>query len=171
MHRPTHSPRRLLPHNHNHHHHHPSRRDLITHRRSPHDSREPWYGDSIHDPSSDDNSLFFSGTDSDDDAADDDGSLASLPTFSSISRLPHARATRRPVHHHQPRRGHTHGRDSPASSPFEGRGGGINRVPGRSPRDRWRTGWDLDGYGGDDGAAEYGSYHRRRPEDVTEESW
>lgn len=170
MHRPAHSPRRLLPHNH-HHHHHPSRRDLITHRRSPHDSREPWYGDSTHDPSSDDHSLFFSGTDSDDDDDDDNGSLASLPTFSSISRLPHARATRRPVHHHQPRRGHTHGRDSPASNPFEGRGGGINRVPGRSPRDRWRTGWDLDGYGGDDGAGEYGSYHRRRPEDVTEESW
>jgi len=49
-------------------------------------------------------------------------------------------------------------------------------VPGRSPRDRWRTGWDLEGGGGwygggDDGAGEYGSYHRRRPEDGTEESW
>ncbi|KAI9878475.1 MAG: hypothetical protein M1830_000761, partial [Pleopsidium flavum] len=50
--------------------------------------------------------------------------------------------------------------------------GGINRVPGLTPRDPYRTGRDVSYHsdGGPYDLGDFGSYHRHRPS-MTEESW
>ncbi|MCJ1360934.1 hypothetical protein MMC16_000029 [Acarospora aff. strigata] len=118
------------------------------------------------DPVSDNESLFFS----------DGDTCASLETVTPRQVVRRHDAQFEPCNHRRRRR-HRHRLGSLeniyADSDVVETGGRMNRVPCLNSRDVWRTGED-EVYASDGGVFdedEGGSYHRRRPSQLTEESW
>ncbi len=143
----------------------PGRRGAVRQPRHPHvyaGYRDPMYEESAYDSLSDSDSLY--------------SSTSSLGTYSSRESLssfldPREYGGQRYTGGYQNRRGSFGESNYGGSGIYETRGG-INRVPGLSSRDPYRTGWDG-GYHSDGGpydAGVFGSYHRHRPS-LTDESW